>query len=127
MAIDLQKCRDNFHHRAAVQQAARETLRQQAREGAIAAILEVITAYPDVAQVYLFGSVIKPGQFRQHSDIDIAVVGTDAASYFALWRDLEAAYPNYVIDLREINQPGHFADAVRRTGEIVYESTSSSA
>jgi predicted nucleotidyltransferase len=62
--------------------------------------------------------------FHDHSDIDIAVVGTDAATYFALWRDLEAACPVWCIDLREMNQLSHFTDTVRQSGELVYESPS---
>jgi predicted nucleotidyltransferase len=121
MTINLQQCRDNFRQRAAAQQTAREILRQQAREDAIAAILKVAPAYPCITQIYLFGSVTQPEKFRDHSDIDIAVAGTDAATYFALWRDLEAACPTWAIDLREINQPSHFANTVRQTGELVYE------
>jgi hypothetical protein len=64
------------------------------------------------------------GHFHDHSGIDIAVVGTDAATYFALWRDLEAACPGWCIDLREMNQPSHFTDTVRQVGELVYESSS---
>ena len=127
MTIDLQQCRDNFHRRIATQREAREALRLQAREDIAAAILEVAPAYPEIAQVYLFGSITQPGQFGHHSDIDIAVAGTDAAAYFALWRDLEAAYPNQSIDLREINQPGHFTTIVRQTGELIYECASSPA
>lgn len=121
MAIDLQQCRENFRQRAAAQQAERETLRQQAREDAIAAIAQVILHYPQITHVYIFGSVTQPGRFSDRSDIDIAVVGTNAATYFALWRDLEAACPTWAIDLREINQPCHFTDIVRQTGELVYE------
>jgi len=110
-----------------MQQTQREILRQQAREEAIATITQVVPHYPQITQIYLFGSVTQPGQFRDRSDIDIAVAGTNAATYFALWRDLEAACPNWAIDLREImNQPCHFTDTVRQTGELVYESTSSS-
>jgi predicted nucleotidyltransferase len=127
MTIDLQQCRDNFRQRAAAQQTARETLRQQARKDAIAAILKVVPTYPCITQIYLFGSITQPGQFRDHSDIDIAVAGTDAATYFALWRDLEAACHTWAIDLREINQPSHFTNTVRQTGELVYEFPSSPA
>ncbi|NJN21474.1 MAG: nucleotidyltransferase domain-containing protein [Leptolyngbya sp. RL_3_1] len=124
MAIDLQHCRDNFHQRAAVQDAGHEALRLQTRKEAISAIREIVPTYPEITQVYLFGSITQPGHFHPHSDIDIAVAGTSAAAYFALWRDLEAADLNWAIDLREINQPGHFADIVRQTGELVYESPS---
>lgn len=125
MEIDLQQCRENFRRRIAAQAAAREQLRHQAREAAIAAIHQVIPHYPCIAQIYLFGSVTHPGQFRHDSDVDIAVAGTDAAAYFALWRDLEAACPGWAIDLREINESSHFTNVVRQTGELIYESTGS--
>ena len=122
MAFDLQQCRENFKKRLADQQAERESLRQNAHQTAIAAIAQVIPHYSQITQLYLFGSVTQPGQFHPHSDIDIAVRGTDAKTYFALWRDLEAACPQWAIDLREINQPCHFTDMVCQTGELVYES-----
>ncbi len=82
-------------------------------------MLWVTPRYPHITQVYLWGSVTQPGQFGDHSDIDVA--GTDAAPYFALWRDLETACPDRCIDLREINKLGHFTDRVRQTGELVDE------
>ena len=127
MTIDLQPCRDNFDRRVSAQQAAREALRQQARQAAIVAITQTLPHYPTVTQVYLFGSLTQPGQFHAHSDLDIAVAGTDAATYFALWRDLEAACPEWLIDLREINQPSPFASTVRQFGELVYEAPSRTA
>jgi predicted nucleotidyltransferase len=127
MAIDLQHCRENFSQRAATQQAARETLRQQAHQAAIAAILQIAPNYPPITQIYLFGSVTRSGGFHSQSDIDIAVAGTDATAYFALWRDLEAACPDWAIDLREINQPSHFTNTVHQFGELVYESSGGSA
>ncbi|NJN86186.1 MAG: nucleotidyltransferase domain-containing protein [Leptolyngbyaceae cyanobacterium SL_7_1] len=127
MAIDFEQCRKNFRQRATAREVASEKLRQQAREMAIAAIFQVIPQYPCIREVHLFGSITQPRQFHDHSDIDIAVGGTDATTYFAVWRDLEVACPNWLIDLREINQPSHFTDTVRRIGELVYESTNSTA
>ena len=96
----------------------------QAREAAIAAISQVVPCYPCITQIYLFGSAIRPGQFHDRSDIDIAVAGNDAATYFSFWRELETACPRWPIDLQDVNQPGHFADTVRQLGELVYESPS---
>ena len=127
MTLDLKQCRDNFKQRTTTQRAERETLRHQAREEEIAAILQVIPQYPQITKIYLFGSITQSGQFHQHSDIDIAVAGTDAATYFAVWRDLEAVCSNWLIDLREINPPSHFTDIVLQSGKLVYESTSGPA
>lgn len=126
MTIDLQQCRDNFGQRTVARQRKHERLRCQARKAIMPAILAVVPQYSGISQVYLFGSITQPGRFHARSDIDIAVVGTDAATYFALWRDLETACSDWPLDLREINHPNHFADTVRQTGELVYESSSSS-
>lgn len=120
--MNLEQCRENLQQRAAARYQAQEARRQQARLEAIAAITQVLPQYPHIREIYLFGSVSRPGQFRRDSDVDIAVAGTDAAAYFALWRDLEAACPQWFIDLREINEPSTFADLVRQTGELIYES-----
>ncbi|MDB9524918.1 nucleotidyltransferase domain-containing protein [Oscillatoria sp. CS-180] len=74
-----------------------------------------------VERVFLFSSVTRTGQFRRRSDIDVAIEGTDAETYFAFWRDLENACQDWMIDLREINTPSHFAETVRPYGELVYE------
>ena len=123
MTIDLEECRKNFRQRLALAQDQREALRQQARHAAIEAIRAVAPAYPGITQIYLFGSVTQPGRFSDRSDVDIAVAGTDGAAYFALWNDLERACPDWLIDLREINQPGHFTDTVRHLGELIYDSS----
>jgi len=121
--MNLEQCRENWQRRAVARYQAQEARRQQARLEAIAAITQVLPQYPQIDEIYLFGSVTRLGQFHQDSDVDIAVTGTDAASYFALWRDLEAACPQWFIDLREINEPSTFADLVRQTGELIYESS----
>ncbi|MCZ7670228.1 MAG: nucleotidyltransferase domain-containing protein [Chloroflexi bacterium] len=69
-----------------------------------------------VQQLYLFGSIICPGQFHQKSDVDIGVVGTTAEDYFELWRQLEAALPEWLIDLRELSSASFFADRVKERG-----------
>lgn len=127
MAFDLEKCRDNFQQRQAVRHAEREALRLQAHRAAIAVIQQVVPRYPQITQVYLFGSVVQPGQFHERSDVDIAVAGTDAAAYFDLWRELETVYTDRMIDLREINAPSHFADVVRQTGELIYDAAGRAA
>lgn len=95
--------------------------RQTACASVLAAIQAVLPRYPNVQRVYLFGSVIRKGAFRPNSDVDVAIEGTNAEQYFALWRDLEEVAPDWIIDLREINEPSYFAQIVRQRGELVYE------
>lgn len=71
--------------------------------------------------VYLFGSITHRGKFRIDSDIDVAVEGTNAKQYFALWRDLERIITEWEIDLRELNEPSYFTQTVKQRGELIYE------
>jgi predicted nucleotidyltransferase len=119
--VDLESCRENFRVREEQRALEREAHRQAARSAILSAIQAILPVHPEVRRIYLFGSIIRPGAFRFDSDIDVAVEGTNAEQYFALWRDLEEAAPGWLIDLREINQPSYFADAVKERGELVYE------
>lgn len=87
----------------------------------------ILAAYPSVKRAYLFGSVTRPGSFHPTSDIDIALEGTTAADYFAVWRDLERALPDWTVDVREITEVSPFADLIRKTGTLIYERTDPSA
>jgi hypothetical protein len=114
-------------YRRAFQQRIQRALkeREEYRQKALLAVrdqaLAVLAAYPSVRRAYLFGSVTRPGAFDMASDIDIAVEGTTAADYFAVWRDLERALSNWIVDVREIDAPSPFADRVRETGVSIYE------
>lgn len=119
--VDITACRKNLRQREERKDRERETRRQAARADVLAAIAAVLPGYPDVRRVHLFGSVTRPGKFRLDSDVDVAVEGTNARQYFDLWRDLEAAAPDWAIDLREINEPSYFAQTVQQRGELVYE------
>jgi len=65
--------------------------------------------------------VTEPGAFRAASDIDIAVEGTTAEEYFAVWRDLERGLTDWVVDVREINDASRSATRVRESGVLIYE------
>jgi predicted nucleotidyltransferase len=114
-------------YRHAFQQRIRHALeeREEHRRKALLAVREhalaVLAACTSVRRAYLFGSVTRPGAFDTASDIDIAVEGTTAADYFAVWRDLERALPDWTVDVREVDVPSPFADRVQETGVLIYE------
>jgi predicted nucleotidyltransferase len=85
----------------------------------------ILAMYPSVQRAYLFGSVTRPGAFHPASDIDVALEGTTATEYFAVWRDLERALPGWTVDVREITDPSPFASLIRKTGVLIYERTNS--
>ncbi len=117
--------RRSFAERQSRQLAERERWREEALTAVTTAIPSIAARHPSVAQAYLFGSIIRPGEFRLASDVDVAVVGTTPAAYFAFWRDLEAALPNWVIDLRDITEPSFFSERIQHTGLLLYERTDS--
>ncbi len=125
--VDIVACRESFTAREERKLAEREKRRQVALEAAGAALNAVLPRYGKVRRAYLFGSVTRPGAFRLDSDVDIAVEGIEAADYFALWRDLEAAMPDWPVDLREFVPGTHFAERVQMEGHLIYESKDSGA
>jgi predicted nucleotidyltransferase len=116
-----------FQARLKRQQEEREQARQRALQAVQEKALEIIAHSPSVRRAYLFGSLTRPGAFHHASDIDVAVEGTTAQDYFALWKALEEALPDWVVDLRDVTSPSPFSDLVRRTGVLIYERTDSTA
>ncbi len=119
--IDLEECRRNLRAREQQRREENEARRLAARAAILAAIQKVLPTYPIIRRVYLFGSVTRPEQFHASSDIDVAVEGTGAEEYFAFWRDLERAAPEWMVDVREINEPSYFTKTVKERGELIYE------
>ena len=113
--------RQHFKAQQAKKLDEREAKRVYALETVTAVLPTIISQFPAIQQLFLFGSVIHSGQFHAKSDIDIGVVGTTAEDYFALWRELEAKLPEWLIDLRDVSDDSLFADTVKKTGLLIYE------
>jgi predicted nucleotidyltransferase len=125
--VDVAACRESFAAREEKKLAEREKRRQMALEAAVNALNAILPHYGKVSRAYLFGSVVRSGAFRLDSDVDIAVEGIEAADYFALWRDLERAMPDWQVDLRDLVPGTHFARRVQMEGRLIYESKDSGA
>ena len=117
--MDVSAYVDGMRRRMAARAAREEELRGQARE-----VAERVTAalrrLPGVRRVFLYGSPVYR-HFHEQSDIDIAVEGVKAADYFALWRDLEEAMPEWAVDLRDLVPGSEFGQRVRAKGLLIYE------
>jgi predicted nucleotidyltransferase len=100
------------------QRAAREAYRQEWLARVRAAIGAIAPRHPQVACVYLYGSLMQPGRFTDRSDIDVAVVCDSIAAETPFWRELEHALRRDV-DLRPLVDP--ITRAVAHHGELVYE------
>jgi len=119
--------RRSFQARLRRRWKARETTRRRAMQTVRQKAPALLSNWPSVRRAYLFGSVTLPGAFHVRSDVDIAVEGVTAEEYFALWRALEQALPDWAIDVRDITPASPFADLIRRTGVLIYERANSSA
>lgn len=118
--------RRNFQARLKRQLETRERARRWALQAIHEKGVAILSNWPSVRRAYLFGSVTRPGAFHEESDVDIAVEEATAQEYFALWRALEQALPDWAIDVRDITPASTFADLVRKTGVLIYERAGSS-
>ncbi len=116
--IDLEAVRQYHRAREANRRAQREEERLAWLVQAQQAIWRFAPDFPEIERVYLFGSLVQPGQFRSDSDIDIAVECKSVEAESAFWCILERALQRDV-DVRLYT--GAIIDAVNWHGEKVYE------
>ena len=118
MIIDRNAARQYFHGREEQRRERREAERQKWLVLASQAIRHTAPQHPDIARVYLYGSITQPGRFYHRSDIDVAVVADNIAAETPYWRALERALRRDV-DLRPLEPP--LTRAVEYSGILVYE------
>lgn len=73
---------------------------------------------PRGSEVWVFGSVLKPGWFREDSDVDIAVTSLPAGQSEA-WLESELALRlRRAVDVLNLNETGeHLRSKIKRLGE----------
>ena len=113
----MESARQYHRARMAQRHEQRERLRLHWLQRVRAAILRLAPHYPGVQRVILFGSLIKAGQFRSDSDIDVAVKCDTLEGESAFWHALELELERD-IDVRSLT--GTVAEIVAREGEMVY-------
>ncbi len=109
--------REYHARRAAARREERESLRERKLGQAREAIRRLAPRFPAVRRVYLYGSLLRPGRFRAHSDIDVALECDDLEVETPFARALERELAT-AVDLRPC--AGAVAEAVREGGEKVY-------
>jgi len=118
MSRPLQQEFLEYHRRREAEKLAlREAERRQVLEQVGEAVSRIAPRYPAIRTVYLFGSILQPGRFTPHSDVDLAVDCDDLASETPFWRDMEIALQRNV-DLRP--RAGAIERAVEAYGELCY-------
>ena len=98
--------------------ARREALRQEVLGQVHAAVRRIAPRHPAIRAVHLFGSLVQPGRFSPHSDVDLAVDCDDVAAETPFWREMEMALERNV-DLRP--REGAVARAAAAYGELLYD------
>jgi predicted nucleotidyltransferase len=68
-------------------------------------------------EVYLFGSLVK-GEFREDSDIDLAVKGLNKGSFFEVLGKLIMRL-NHPVDLIDLDKDTRFVNRLKREGNLL--------
>lgn len=117
----IERARQRLHDRALVRSQKFEELRYQAVAD-VKDIVNMIVERYDPIRIYQWGSVLRPGGFRDYSDIDIAVEGiTDAQPFFRMLADAQAL-THFPLDIVQIDKIApEYAEDIRHHGKVVYE------
>jgi len=122
--MNVKECADNFLRREARLYDNRESRRQSLLLEIVPKIQKLLKCYPSVNRAYLFGSILRKGDLKENSDVDIAVEGLAGEHYFKLWRELEEEL-KISVDLRIITEI--LAKTIYLTGQKIYDRENSSS
>ena len=117
----IQRARRRLEERAQERAEELEAKRLEAARDS-QAIARMIAREYEPRRIYQWGSVLRPGGFREYSDVDIAVEGvTDAGAFFKM---LAAAgkmtsFPLDLVQMEKIEP--EYAEEIRRYGEVIHE------
>ena len=117
----IERARQRLRDRALARVRQCEAMQRQAVLDTRAIVRMIVEEY-ELVRIYQWGSVLRPGEFREYSDIDIAVEGvTDARAFFRMLGDAQAM-TRFPVDLVQIEKiEPEYAEEIRQHGEIVYE------
>jgi len=119
-SVDIEACRAYLRAKEAKQEAKRRAEIAHIQAVVRDAARRIFPRFPTVRRAYLFGSALYG--LRRDSDVDIAVEGElSAEAYFSLWRELDRAIPERMVDLVELDRHPRLATHVYREGMLIYE------
>lgn len=121
MAFDIAAARDHQRERRRYRRVCLDDLTKRAERDA-QRILQMLIATYRPRRIYRWGSLTQTGQFREWSDIDIALEGLDDPLAGLRAADDAARMTSFPVDLVELDRidPRHAA-MIREEGELVYE------
>lgn len=116
--MDISKCANYLKEKEKRRLWEREKIRRKAI-AKLSLRNEILSNFAEVKKVYIFGSIVKEGKFRENSDIDIALKGKVKEDYFLIWSELEEEL-NEGVDLRILNS-GVTSQIIKKEGKSIYE------
>ncbi len=121
MSFDTAAARESLRQREALRQKRLEELETKAERDACR-IIEMLKDRYNPARIYRWGSLLRPGRFREWSDIDIALEGLSDPLAGLRALDDACRMTDFPVDLVELDRidPRHAYD-IRREGKLVYE------
>ena len=119
--MDLAAVRDFLSRKEAARQALLDARFAQATAD-FDRIVKHLSKRPDIRRIWQWGSLLDRSQFRDYSDIDVAVEGVDDPErFFSMLGDAERL-TRFPLDLLDLNRIApEFAARIRRRGVMVYE------
>ncbi|TVR60889.1 MAG: nucleotidyltransferase domain-containing protein [Spirochaetaceae bacterium] len=125
MGIDITRARATLERRRQ-NRAAELAKREKDAHAAVHQILELLLEKYKPLRVYQWGSLLHEGEFREWSDIDIAVEGLSDPLDGLRAADDASRLTDIPVDLVELDRidPRHAA-TIRDEGRLLYERTDS--
>lgn len=119
-SVDIAKCKDYLRQK---EEATRQKNRELYLKAADDAerIIEMIRAKYAPERIWQWGSLLEQENFRDYSDIDIALEGiTDAETFFKLMGEA-MDMTNFSLDIVQMEKiEPEFSELIRMKGKIVY-------
>ena len=121
MAFDTAAAREYLAHRDRERARRRKNLEAQARNDADTIITMLAEKYRPL-RIVQWGSLLRPGRFREWSDIDIAMEGLKDPLDGLRALDDASELTEFPVDIVELDRidPRH-AETILREGKVVYE------
>ena len=118
---NLRKARENLKRRKEKQRLGYLALHTRAFRD-FESILKMIVGEYHPEKVYQWGSLLRPEQFRDYSDIDIALEGVIAPDAYFEMLGKAQAMTRFPVDIVQLEKIGpEYAEGIRKEGKVVYE------
>lgn len=118
--MDLQVVRDRIQKKEEERRQKSESMRTRILEAIETGSSEFVSQFPEVTELVIFGSLMRPGYFIPISDVDIAVKGLPNTRYWEalIWWSKRLEFDN--IDLVRVEDARPAILKYIRMGKKIY-------